>query len=464
VTRIIREGKKRRTPLLGTALLCLAVGMMIGGGGFASAASTSSSISDYSQCPNGTSHGLVCLSTGWINGILNANNSSYREDEVTPQRMLLLIPKGGAVTNHRIDVTYLARKGGTTGGNHAYDSLANWNYTETGADRCQGASASTPLAHCPAASPSDTFDIPTDPQVVQPFTSPSGVTSDHALSGQSFILYGPAVNAVAATPVHTCPITDATHNCASSDDYATIQITFDLDGTVVDTAAPAGKVDADTYVQLVFGGHLASSLTPSTGSQRGWGGSLSNNVCTGCIGASSINGGPYHIRITNIDGSSIGNRDNQISAGAVQPLFTPTLTTQPGNDETFSELLKDSLNVGNSSAGGTATFTLYGPFAPTDTITSTSCVASGQIGANQLWTSGSVTVSGGKASTVGVTGSPSATPKTVSPTTESIYEWVVTYSGDPANNLGSANTICGDESVDVKPPSVTLSPNLTFPA
>jgi hypothetical protein len=462
MTRIVRTTKRRRTPLLLMALAGVLVGVLIGGGSFSSAAggSTATSINDYSQCPNGTSHGIVCLSTGWINGILNAQNSSYREDEVTPQRLLVVIPKGGTVTGHRIDVTYLTRKGGTTSGNHAYDSLATWNTTTTSANRCQGASATTSLANCPADTPTVSLPIPADPQVVEPFTSPSGVTSDHALSG-NFIFYGPVTSATTlGAPVHTCP-TGA--GCSSSDDYATIQINFDLDPTVVDTAQPLGKVDSDTYVQLVFGGHLASSLTPSTGSQRGWGGSLVGTTCTACLGASSINGGPYHIRITNIDGSSIGNRDNQISAGAVQPLFTPTLTTQPNATQTFSELLNDSLNVGNSSAVGTATFKLYGPFAPTDTITSTSCVDTGLTGANQLWSSGSLTLVGGKVNTTGVTGSPTG-GRLVSPTTQTVYEWVVSYSGDPAQSLGPASTSCGDESTTVTPPSVIESPNATYPA
>ena len=44
-----------------------------GGGGNA--------VLDYNQCANGTSHATAC-DRGWINGIDNQNNSSYREGEV----------------------------------------------------------------------------------------------------------------------------------------------------------------------------------------------------------------------------------------------------------------------------------------------------------------------------------------------------------------------------------------------
>jgi uncharacterized repeat protein (TIGR01451 family) len=68
----------------------------------------------------------------------------------------------------------------------------------------------------------------------------------------------------------------------------------------------------DTKVQLLFGGHLASSSGP-----RGWG----NNV-----GSSFIKGGPYHIKLTQVDDSSIGNRDNQINSAAILPIGTQTQT------------------------------------------------------------------------------------------------------------------------------------------
>jgi hypothetical protein len=36
-----------------------------------------------------------------------------------------------------------------------------------------------------------------------------------------------------------------------------------------------------------------------------------------------INGGPYHIKLTQVDNSSVGNRDNQIMSGAILPIRDP---------------------------------------------------------------------------------------------------------------------------------------------
>ena len=109
-------------------------------------------------------------------------------------------------------------------------------------------------------------------------------------------------------------------------------------------------------VYLLFGGHLAASLTPAGGSPRGWGGTDSGDNC----GASSISGGPYHIKVTAVDGAAEGSRDNQIMSNAVLPLITPTLVTTPSASATTSASIGDSLNVGNANAGGgTATFILY---------------------------------------------------------------------------------------------------------
>ena len=100
---------------------------------------------------------------------------------------------------------------------------------------------------------------------------------------------------------------------AGSDDYATIVVTYSV-------AATPGKV------QLLWGGHLAAS-----GGPRGWGAGL---------GAGNINGGPYHFKWAGVDGSSIGSRDNQIMADAIQvpasptPTATNTATTVPSSTAT----------------------------------------------------------------------------------------------------------------------------------
>ena len=107
-------------------------------------------------------------------------------------------------------------------------------------------------------------------------------TSAHQLGGQVFTLYGGTITGVSAY----------THDDAggTSDSYAHVTLTYSVPST-----ADGAKV------MLLFGAHIASSIGP-----RGWG--------VG-VGAGSISGGPYHVRITAADGESVGNRDNQIQSG-----------------------------------------------------------------------------------------------------------------------------------------------------
>ena len=150
-------GKVGTLKLLAVALVAttalLAIAAVSG-----AAPGTDASVTTFDQCANG---GPPSTSTGcpenWINGILNANNSHYAEDEVTPQRVILELPKNSPATGRTVEISFLTRKGGV----HAYDSLATWNYTQTTADRCANLNA----ADCVGGSAS-TLAVPSDPTVV----------------------------------------------------------------------------------------------------------------------------------------------------------------------------------------------------------------------------------------------------------------------------------------------------------
>jgi len=112
-------------------------------------------------------------------------------------------------------------------------------------------------------------------------------------------------------------------------------------------------------VELLFGGHLA----PAVGS-RGWG--------TG-VGASFINGGPYHIKLDGVDNSSVGNRDNQITAGAILPIGTEVQTAlhqtdsagadvNPPNDQ--DPVSQTGITITLPSNGNGAYVTDYATVAP----------------------------------------------------------------------------------------------------
>src|SRR5689334_11021456 len=91
-------GRSRRA-LRGMALSALIFAFIIGwvalGPGARNALATS--IVDFSQCSNGTGTATDCPG-GWINGILNPNNSHYAEDNVVPQRWVLDIDTAGSHT------------------------------------------------------------------------------------------------------------------------------------------------------------------------------------------------------------------------------------------------------------------------------------------------------------------------------------------------------------------------------
>ena len=278
--------------MLVAALVVL--GALVAGGSVFAASSTDASVNNYQQCandkPGSATDPTDCVPQGWINGILNAQNSQYSEDQVTAQRLGLDIPSGGSTTGRTITLKYLARKGQGGVGNHAYDYLATWNYTQASADRCQGLAA----ADCPGGSASN-FPIPSDATVVADSNGPGSSTALHELpqADRQMTMYGGTITGV-STPVHD-------NAAGSGDDFATIMVTYSVPSTAT-----------DSKVQLLFGGHLAASVGP-----RGWG----NNV-----GSSFINGGPYHIKLTQVDNSSIGNRDNQINSAAILPIGTQTQT------------------------------------------------------------------------------------------------------------------------------------------
>jgi uncharacterized repeat protein (TIGR01451 family) len=404
--------KRRRRFIFAPVLVAALVGLaaLATGGSVLAAPSTDASVNDYSQCANNkpgsttpTADPTDCVPQGWINGILNAQNSQYSEDQVTAQRLGLDIPSGGPTTGRTITLKYLARKGQGGVGNHAYDSLATWNYTQANADRCQDLAA----ADCPGGSAS-TFLIPSDTTVVADSNGPGSSTALHELpdADRQMTMYGGTITGISA-PVHD-------NASGSGDDFATITVTYSVASTAT-----------DTKVQLLFGGHLAASTGP-----RGWGAN---------VGSSFINGGPYHIKLTQVDNSSIGNRDNQINSAAILPIPATTLTTEAGGPYVLGAngtvALHDVAHLagGTSTAGGQITFMLFSDSA---------C---------------SVQVDGDVTTAVnGADGKDYASPS-ITVNAPGTYYWVANYSGD--DNNAASSTVCGDasESPLVIKPHISIS-------
>jgi hypothetical protein len=271
--------------------------MALAAGGVLAASGTDASVSDYSQCANGKP-GTSAPTTdcdGYIFGILNANNSQYAEDQVTAQRLMLDLPKNGSLTGRTIQLKWLVRKGV----HHAYDSLATWNKTQTTADACQSLNTPTAALCNSLLADKSVLPIPSDGSTVTPNSgvgaSGTALTSDHQLSGQQLEMYG------LGTTTGIDSMTYGSLVDESGDLYQSATITYHV-----------ASLTSPRKVMLLFGGHLAAG-----GGPRSWG---SGN------GASDINGGPYHIKLIQVDGASIGNRDNQIMSSAILPLSVTVAT------------------------------------------------------------------------------------------------------------------------------------------
>jgi LPXTG-motif cell wall-anchored protein len=262
---------------------------------------------------------------GWTNGILNDSNSDYNEDEVTPQRLIVTFEEAGT---HTIDISYLTFDHDV----HAYDSLATWNHTLTNADRCQDIIA----ADCVADASPSTFPIPLDSTVHHDIgVGKSAIVSDHQLTGQVLTLYGGELTGATYLGMGTY-----------APDYQTLRVTLT-------TAAP------DTKVMLLFGGHIAATFGP-----RGWGERADGSN----LGAAQVPGGSYHIRITQINEEAIGNRDNQLMSGAIEPPTATDISTNATAENITGDpavviggSISDTATVSPPDAVGTVTFTLFGP-------------------------------------------------------------------------------------------------------
>jgi hypothetical protein len=441
-------GGRRAKRLLGTLTLAgiiIVVGVLVTGGSVLAAKPTATTVNDYSQCANGkpnAGNDPTTCNQGWINGILNANNSQYHEDQVTPQRLAVNVP-AGAPTDHSIVLKYLARKGQGGVGNHAYDSLATWNLTVTGADRCIPKLAQ---GTCPGGTASWHL-IPLDPTVVKDSQGPGSATSGHEITdggsgcdgtgdcgttagARRMLMFGGTITNI-SIPTHD-------NAAGSGDDWASVTVSYTVDTSV------------SRDVELLFGGHLAASI-----GARGWGTT---------VGSSFINGGPYHIKLDQLDGTSIGNRDNQITSGAILPQSTGVTTSLTETDSSGAAVTggatganisvipgayaKDTATVLPSDSTGSVAFRYY--FASTVAAARTACTA------DTSFTGGTAAGSG-----IALSASGTANSDNVGPLVTGFYVWRAVFTGTGLSL--SSDSGCTSEAVTVAKASPTLAtaPTLT---
>jgi hypothetical protein len=284
---------------------------------------------DFMQCSNDNPPDVLgnCF---WINGILQPNNSQYQEGMSVPQRVLLTEIPSTPGDVHTLVFSHDATKGGV----HAYDWLTSWDQALAAdpddllsvLDDCGEMISDTFETICQALTDgvddfSTTADVPDDDFVsaIQP-DGPLDTTQDlinvyeAAFGNRTIEIFGDAAVSGATLSLVHDPAADGSDDGDSTIVY---QLTW---------------TSASTDIMVQLAGHLAVGADGGVGD--GWGAEL---------GASSINGGPYHFMLGTQDGASLGSQDNQIMASAVAPrgepetgrIFVEKQTDPPGATQVF---------------------------------------------------------------------------------------------------------------------------------
>jgi len=260
----------------------------------------------------------------WINSILQASNSQYYEGMSTLQRIVFIqIPKTSGHV-HTLNFSHQANKATF----HAYDFLTSWPQgvqagTEIGGptmfvnlNEC-GPEIGPPAdmgAICTALHASGFTATPNAPDAMGTLLGDnvaSKVTAYEAnLGNRTVKIYG-------NTPISAASLAFTGYS-GSTDKYANYTLTW---------------TSSSDSIVIEMAGHLAAGTDPMGQSGVGYGIGR---------GSSNISGGPYHFKLSSLDGNSIGSQDNQIK-GADIFCHPPICNITP--------------SVNDVCDGGSATFT-----------------------------------------------------------------------------------------------------------
>lgn len=319
VTQFRNLFTRRRGRLAGMA--ALAVSTLVGASTAVLPAAHAALSVDFMQCSNDNPPDALgnCF---WINGIIQPNNSQYQEGMSVPQRILLtdIEPTPGDV--HTLIFSVDATKGGI----HAYDWLTSWDQALASdpdgllddLDTCGQMISDTFETICQdlvAGDISTTADVPNDP-----FVSANGGAYQTRIDAYETDFGNRTIEIFGNEPfVGTATLSLVHDPAADLSDDGDSEIVYTLTWT-----------SASTDIMVLLAGHLAVG---DNGAEA-WGPGL---------GASSINGGPYHFMLSTLDGVSLGSQDNQIMASAVTPrgepqvgrIFVEKQTDPPGSTQVF---------------------------------------------------------------------------------------------------------------------------------
>jgi hypothetical protein len=296
----------------------------------------------------GINGGATTSYKNWVNGNANGSKSHWREGEFLSYRTTVSGIASG--TTH----TLVFQFDTVSSKRHAIDYLGSFDSTETtstATSSSQGtiihADNNNPCADLVAASQFPWPCTPSSPQGVGTFpavqfsgaggetgcgTSPGTFTGTQVPG--TVDLFGPSGSAITGVSYPSQNVSSGTGDCST-----TVQVTFTVPQAVSSTQS----------VVLAWGGHIASDVD--------WG--VGNS-------ASAINGSPYHMALSSIDGTTAGSQDRALQTSAI--FFTPAISTQvmvngsPLSGEiALGSTVFDTATLTNASptAGGTVTYSLY---------------------------------------------------------------------------------------------------------
>jgi len=226
----------------------------------------------------------------WINSILQSGKSTYYEGMSVPQRVIFVDVASTSGNVHTLTLSHEATKGGI----HAYDWLTGWNqgnvpplsYTPCGDNIGPQATTAICQALHAKTSPYEIYvDVPDDPFISKDGSTQARIDACEAAWGNR------QIRICGNQPITSAGFSAMSHDVADGGDTGDSFILYTLTWT-----STSGQI----LIELA--GHLAMSGNP-----------IVNPIAWGVgLGSSCVGGGPYHFKLDELDGDSLGSQDNQI--------------------------------------------------------------------------------------------------------------------------------------------------------
>lgn len=266
----------------------------------------------------------------WIGSILQTSNSTYYEGMSTLQRLVLVgIPKTPGDV-HTLTLKHQANKGTS----HAYDFLTSWPQALQAAHEIGGPTMFVNLNECgPNIGP------PTDLGAICADLHTSGFTATpDAPDAMGTVLGDDVASKAAAYEAH---FGNRTVKIYGNAPISASTVTFDGYSGSGDMAAEYtfSWMSSSDSIVIEMAGHLAVGMDP-LGAGLGYGEGL---------GSTNISGGPYHFKLSHLDGNSLGSQDNQIKGADILLPLPPVCDVTPPQQDGCAGF--DASFMDNSTSG-----------------------------------------------------------------------------------------------------------------